>query len=126
MILILDIPTDDKRHAAFACVSSIEAVVGFGMAEIGSLPPLYQSGVRYEVDPPGPQRILRPRQVFEKRTADCKSLIVYRLCELRAKCGERIAVPRIEWVRTGRGFRAHAVIRRADGSIECPSTILGM
>jgi hypothetical protein len=137
MLVHLEIPTDDQRHAALACVAAIEVVTALGMREIGNLPPLYQSGIVYVEDPPGPQRILRPAEVFARGRADCKSLIVYRLCELRAKCGEPSCSPRILWlakmpgaVRGSlvpvKGLRAHAVIRRADKSQECPSTLLGM
>lgn len=131
MLLVLDVPTAtpfERRQAATAAIAVIEAAAALGMNEIGSLPPLYRSGVVYAEDPPGPQAILRPAQVFEKKRADCKSLIVYRLCELRAR-GVRCE-PRIIWLRhgvkNGRGMRAHAVIRREDGTEECPSTLLGM
>jgi hypothetical protein len=66
-----------------------------------------------------------PADVLSRGGGDCKQLVVWRLGELR-NAGETDAAPRIVWLPEHKGFRAHALIRRANGDIEDPSVELGM
>ncbi len=83
-----------------------------------SVPPLYRSGVRYQLDR---QWYLLPTALLRRR-GDCKHLVPWRLAELH-QAGETDADLRICWM--GRTMM-HVYILRADGSIEDPSVVLGM
>jgi hypothetical protein len=84
------------------------------------LPPLYTAGVRYSrVDPN--ERWQLPSETFARRRGDCEDLAAWRAAELRlrgepATVGVRRTGPRV----------LHAVVVRADGTIEDPSRKLGM
>lgn len=101
------------------------------------VPPLYRSGVRYMEEPANeatlggalPQRIeefAAIPAVIERGWGDCDDLSPWRCAELREH-GEPAKI-RIQWKRhpqTGQKL-FHIVVRRADGSIEDPSLLLGM
>lgn len=100
-------------------------------------PPLYKSGVRYQEEPlnqvslggADPQRIeefAAIPAIIERGWADCDDLSPWRVAELREH-GEPAKI-RIQWKKnpsTGQKL-FHIVVRRADGSIEDPSFLLGM
>lgn len=95
------------------------------------IPPLYQSGIRYERDTckVGARSIRgacepfkTPLEVLRIRKADCDDLGIYRAAEL-IKRGDRKA--RALAVRSP-GVGWHVVVRRGDGTIEDPSKRLGM
>lgn len=85
------------------------------------IPLLYRSGVRYVAEPPGEEKWLLPLQVLRLGYGDCEDLVAWRVAELRC-IGER-ATPALKTIRPG---LMHCLVRRADGSLECPSTRLGM
>jgi len=102
------------------------------------VPPIYKSGVRYKEEPLNnatlghigtPQRIeefAAVPAVIERGWGDCDDLSPWRCAELREH-GEPAKL-RIQWKRnpeTGQKL-FHIVVRRADGSIEDPSLLLGM
>lgn len=89
-------------------------------------PPLYQSGVRYQEEPPGVERWAPVGKVLELRYGDCEDLACWRCAELQERDGER-ATPLVErsWL-PAVGWLYHVVVRRADGRIEDPSRLLGM
>lgn len=82
-------------------------------------PRLYQSAVRYRR--PGKRRWHTIADLYDLLEGDCKDLAAARCAELRYYEGER-AVPVVYLTR--RAHRYHAVLRRADGTIEDPSRIL--
>jgi hypothetical protein len=89
-------------------------------------PLLYASGVRYQQEPPGlnyEDFAIIPA-MLRRGWGDCDDLCPWRISELR-NFGENAAV-RIKWKRTGRGKLYHIQVRRADGTIEDPSALLGM
>jgi hypothetical protein len=91
------------------------------------VPPLYGAGVVYRREPDGQDDWKHCERVFRDRCGDCEDLAAYRAAELRVQLGEPAeAIP----VRAGRthsgGELWHAVVRRADGTIEDPSRALGM
>lgn len=85
----------------------------------GALPALYESGVRYEREPPGRERWLTIAELYASGIGDCEDLAAARVAELRL--GGELARPRV--VQTPKGSY-HAVVERADGTIEDPSLIL--
>jgi len=86
-------------------------------------PLLYQSGVKYTREPPGSEVWQIPRGSYASRQADCEDLAGgWRTPELWL-LGETLARPVVK--RVSSSLR-HILVRRADGSIEDPSLILGM
>lgn len=83
--------------------------------------PLFSSGVRYEREPAGRERWQSARETLRRKAGDCEDLVAWRVAELRAR-GDN-ARPLVYQPRPG---LLHCVVRRGDGSIECPSRILGM
>jgi len=83
-------------------------------------PPLYAAGVRYTRDDPG-ERWQLPSETAARGGGDCEDLASWRCAELRLT-GESC---RVVVKRTGPTI-LHAVVERADGSIEDPSRRLGM
>lgn len=83
------------------------------------VPRLYEAGIRYR--DPGKLRWHTLADVYDLRKGDCKDLVAVRLAELRHYEGE----PAIAHVyETRRRGQWHAVVKRADGTIEDPSKIL--
>lgn len=90
-------------------------------------PRLYQSGVRYQVEPSGKEDWLTIPEVLARRVADCEDLACYRAAELIVRDGETKA--RAFWTKMradSNGTLYHIRVRRANGTIEDPSYILGM
>lgn len=83
------------------------------------VPLLYEAGIRYRQ--PGKLRWHTLADVYDLRRGDCKDLVAVRLAELRHYDSEPATAYVYETRRRGSW---HAVVRRADGSIEDPSRIL--
>jgi len=84
------------------------------------VPPLYKAGVRY-VREASTERWQLPSETWKRKAGDCEDLAVWRVAELRqagepAKLYLRQSGPRL-W---------HAMVKRADGTLEDPSKKLGM
>lgn len=104
------------------------------------IPPLYESGVVYQEDPPGREDWRDVYGILQRGVADCDQLIGWRVAELR--CAGIAAEPVIKWqhiprqiaVALGYGanvgadglWMVHCCVRYPDGSIEDPSKRLGM
>lgn len=88
----------------------------------GNLPPLYESGIRYQRER-GTENWLMPSEALMAGVSDCEDLAAYRVGELRAHGidpGARIVVEQT-------GPRTmHAIVQRSDGTQEDPSAALGM
>lgn len=93
--------------------------------EARSLPPLYESGVLYEREEEGTETLAVPSLVHSRGYGDCGHLALWRLAELR-NVGETGAQFHFKAVRKSRPRLFHVLIRRADGTLEDPSRILGM
>ncbi len=92
-------------------------------AQLGTpYPPLYQAGVKYTREPPGAEVWQTWRFVYATKAADCEDLSCARVSELWG-LGETAARPDVR--RISPRLR-HIVVRRADGTYEDPSLILGM
>jgi hypothetical protein len=85
-------------------------------------PLLYDSGVRYVREPPRSEVWQAPFHAMGTKAADCEDLSCWRSAELWA-AGETAARPMVR--RISPRLR-HILVRRADGSVEDPSLILGM
>lgn len=95
----------------------------------GEVPPLYQAGVRYEREPWAGkyEEFADALTVYRRGWGDCDDLVAWRVAELR-EAGERNADVSISfpYPPKRRGVMYHAMVRRADGSLEDPSARLGM
>lgn len=104
-------------HTAVCYIDLVEA------ARSGKpYPPIYQSGVRYEREPPGSEVWQTPYHALGTGVADCEDLSCWRAASLWAD-GETEARPTVQ--RISPRLR-HIRVQRADGTIEDPSLILGM
>ena len=87
-------------------------------------PNLYSSGVRYRREPPELREQFATAPVcLLQGWGDCDDLAPWRAAELVVREGEPGARAIVYEVAPGSW---HCVVRRADGSIECPSSLLGM
>ena len=126
MLCILDVDTTDQRQAALDVAAIIEVAMSTARREVAApgFPMLYRSGVRYRSQDATACAFRGPKSVLERGHGDCKQLVIWRLAELR-NAGEH-ATPRIIWLPEKSGLRAHALIRRENGTTEDPSVELGM
>jgi len=126
MLAVLDIDTSNQEQAAKEVCAVLEIAVDRARREIrsGKVPHLYKSGVKYAKQNPSACAFRTPIDVLERKQGDCKQLVLWRIAELR-EAGED-AKPRIMWIADKKGLRAHAQVRRANGTIEDPSALLGM
>lgn len=104
-------------HAVVCYIDLLE-----GVQQGRAYPPLYDSGVRYVREPPGSEVWQAPFHASGTKEADCEDLSCWRSAELWA-AGETAARP---FVRRISARLRHILVRRADGSLEDPSLILGM
>jgi hypothetical protein len=94
------------------------------LIERGGIPPLYGSGVVYVADPRGGQVWRDCVAIMQRGSADCKSLVAWRLAELEI-AGVRADVA-LDWVTNRRGYRTYHVWLRTANGEEDPSRLLGM
>jgi hypothetical protein len=110
-----------------ALVHLLEALTAVNVSWLRehAAPWLYESGVRYEEEPPGRDEWQDIPETLLRREGDCEDLACWRLAELRARSGEH-ALPFVKRAVHGPRTIYHVAVRRADGSLEDPSRILGM
>lgn len=84
--------------------------------------PLYKSGVVYKREPLNRECWQSAIITQMRRSGDCEDLVAWRVAELWAT-GETKARPECYSPRAG---LIHCVVRRADGTREDPSRLLGM
>jgi hypothetical protein len=89
-------------------------------------PRLYESGVRYEEEPPGQEDWQDVPTCLRLGVGDCEDLACWRAAELRIR--DRVqAKPTFIWkIRPGGGYLYHIQVKYPDGRIEDPSRRLGM
>ncbi len=85
------------------------------------IPPIYESGVRYEREPPRRERWQTALESYQRQIADCEDLAAWLCAELRFN-GE---AARIHCYAPKPGL-IHCVVERANGQLEDPSRKLGM
>lgn len=86
------------------------------------VPPLYDSGIRYQREPDGREWWQTVLDNHREGEGDCEDLATHRSAELEVHAGE-FAAPIA--IKSGRRTY-HAQTERGDGSIEDPSARLGM
>jgi hypothetical protein len=89
------------------------------------LPSLYSSGVRYKAEPKGRESWQDAPTTLQVGHGDCEDLAAWRAAELRLQ-GENAQACLHRRIGPDGASLMHAVVRRADGSIEDPSAKLGM
>jgi hypothetical protein len=90
-----------------------------------SAPSLYESGVVYEEEPGERDNWQDIPETIGLGSGDCEDLGCWRIAELRFRAEEH-ATTLITWRAVGTRTVYHIAVRRADGSIEDPSRLLGM
>ena len=106
----------------------LEAVIEANMEYLRacpSTPSLYESGVAYEEEPGERDNWQDIPETLGLGTGDCEDLGCWRIAELRVRAGEN-ATPFIKIRGDGNRTICHIAVRRADGSVEDPSRLLGM
>lgn len=91
------------------------------------IPSIYRAGVIYREEDPrqGYEDFAIVPAIVARGWGDCDDLAPWRCAELQ-NAGEEARI-RIQWKRAQSGNKLfHIVVRRADGTIEDPSLILGM
>lgn len=117
-------PEFDGATVAYFSKCAIEAFAqgSVPMANAWRLPPLYQSGVRYQREPDhgsGNEEFALPYQTAARRWGDCDDLCIYRIWELRVS--GVLATCNAVWQENA----VHVRVRFPDGRLEDPSIILG-
>lgn len=119
-------PEVEEIRSRAALLRAFEALAGINVTYLLTYraPPLYQAGVVYVPEGPGREEWQDIPTTLARGEGDCEDLASWRIAELRVQ-GEQ-AIPWVTWRRVGTGLRYHALVKRADGSIEDPSAKLGM
>jgi hypothetical protein len=120
--------TLSEEGKAFALAHVLEGLTGVNIAwlrENDRTPWLYESGVRYEEEPLDRDEWQDIPETLARRVGDCEDLACWRLAELRVRSGED-ARPFVKHTVLGDRTIYHVAVRRADGSVEDPSRVLGM
>lgn len=90
------------------------------------VPALYESGVRYEEEPPGQEDWQDIPTTLKMRVGDCEDLACWRAAEYRVR--HNIMARPVFTVkrRPNGGYLYHILVKLPDGRIEDPSRRLGM
>jgi len=117
VIATVDLPA---KPATLEAMLEGLVLVNVAILDEQPLPPLYASGVRYEREK-GTENWLTCAQVFARNAGDCEDLCCWRAAELRRAGDDAMVI-----VIRGGVDLWHVLVERADGSLEDPSTVLGM
>jgi hypothetical protein len=127
--------TRTSRYLASAAADILNALVRCNVRWILAqraagkpIPLLYESGVRYQAEPwRGQEEFADIPTVYARKWGDCDDLAPWRVAELRAVYREPAKL-RVSWAVNAAAKQRlfHITVRRADGSIEDPSRVLGM
>jgi hypothetical protein len=121
-----DTLSDEAKRAALShLLEALTAVNVAWLTEHPSAPLIYESGVRYEEEPHGRDDWQDIPETIALRVGDCEDLGCWRIAELRTRVRE-YAVPFVKRSIEGPRTVYHIAVRRADGTLEDPSRILGM
>lgn len=90
-------------------------------------PRIYESGVRWQAEPPGQETWDPPPTVIQRRWGDCDDLAPWRAAELRREGdSEARADTYVSRIYPDGRRLWHAIVVRGDGTVEDPSARLGM
>lgn len=93
------------------------------------LAPLYESGVRYQMEPPGEEEWLDIPSLYKQGWGDCEDLACARVAELRYQGIAAVPCIKSRQVAKSSGDAltlVHVMVLWPDGTVEDPSKILGM
>jgi len=90
------------------------------------IPPLYESGIYYEEEPPGQEDWQDLLTCMKLKASDCEDLACFRAAELRVRHGVMARPTFVPRVRPNGGNLYHVQVQYPDGRIEDPSRVLGM
>lgn len=90
------------------------------------VPSVYESGVRYEEEPPGQEDWQDIPTCLRMRTADCEDLACWRAAELRVRHGIKAEPTFTYQLRSNGSYLYHITVKLPDGRTEDPSRRLGM
>lgn len=129
MRLLTSIPhSPDLKLMAEALKAYLEGIVLVNRVILRTqpMPELYKSGVRFRSEPSKQQWDYVPNflALIEQGYGDCAPLTAARVAELQ-HAGERASV-KVYWRPERSPIPFHAQVRRADGTVEDPSRLLGM
>lgn len=96
-----------------------------GIRDGRPLPRLYQSGVRYQSEPPGKEDWLDIPTLYEAGIGDCEDLACALVAERRVYDGIR-CLPHLRYKQIEGINVIHILCAHPDGRIEDPSKLLGM
>jgi hypothetical protein len=119
----------EERHSHNALNAMLRALTLIDVSYLvshPSAPGIYDSGVRYEEEPPGQEDWQDIPTCLILRVGDCEDLSCWRAAELRVRHRENAWPIFRHQVRPNGSYLYHILVRRADGRIEDPSRILGM
>lgn len=123
MRIVTSIPIEGP-HGARAVRDLLNAIAYAWAPELRArpLPPLYGSGIRYQLEPNLGQfeDFKNPYETFEDGWGDCDDLVIYRVSELVA-LGELATVQAMRLKGTS---RFHVRVRRANSEEEDPSVLV--
>ena len=136
--LFTDGTEKEREFSLFALREMLESLVRVNVGWIAThrrdFKPLYQTGVRYAPEQGTEDWLSIPEVIAAVKSGkpvDCEDLAAYRAAELRMGYSRRLGpVHAIADIRgrviDGNKVRMHAFVRFPDGSVEDPSTNLGM
>lgn len=135
MLLQISIPTPTSAHGERRLTALMLKSVLEGLVEANvylmrvfphQFPPLYESHIRFQAESDLRQDYIPAADALVSAGyGDCAPLAAYRAAELRIR-GEPATI-KIYWREPRDGtLEYHAQVRRADGSVEDPSRMLGM
>jgi hypothetical protein len=127
MLRAFDTLSDDAKLGALVqLLEALTAVNCAYLAQHPDTPLLYESGVRYEEEPPGRDEWQDIPETLARRIGDCEDLGCWRLAELRVRNREQASPFVKRSVVAPARTVYHVAVRRADGRLEDPSRTLGM
>ena len=127
MRVVIGIPRPLTRAAMNHALEALVRINQDWLRDNPSAPPLYASGVRYAVEPVGFELWDPYALLLARGAGDCDDLAAARCAELREREGELGARADCypSSIRNGRRTW-HAIVVRANGTVEDPSARLGM
>lgn len=119
------ISSEEKILVLEAMLEALILANVFYLRRTPNCTPLYNAGVPYVEEPPGRDNWQDIPRTIALREGDCEDLATWRVAELRVRFKED-AKPYVTSKKIGDFTLYHIQVRRADGTVEDPSKILGM
>jgi len=116
---LAELPPEEAAACIAAFVEALVSVNALYLKRHPSTPPLYKAGVTYVADEPWKD----VPALLDSRKGDCKSLVAWRIAELRAQ--GYMALVHVVYTARVSDDLFHVQIRRKD-KLEDPSRFLGM